>query len=80
MQILDHGMEVEAFEFLGVVECLAHRIGQSRVLVENLKVELVRPPITVRACPGVARERALAVTRHVLSDRVRLRIVSIRDK
>src|SRR5262249_21387347 len=28
MQILDHRMEVEAFEFLGVVERLTHRIGQ----------------------------------------------------
>ena len=35
MQVLDHGIQVEAFEFLSVVERLAHRIGQGGVLVEN---------------------------------------------
>ena len=55
MKVLDHGIEVEAFEFLGVVERLAHRIGQGGVLVENLKVQLVRPPVAV----GV-HDRALA--------------------
>jgi hypothetical protein len=72
MQIPDHAVQVEALEFLGVVECLAHRIGQGGVLVENLKVQLVRPPVTVRVCVRPARERALAVIRHVLSDRVPL--------
>ena len=40
VQVLDHRIEVEALEFLGVVERLAHRIGQGGVLVENLKVQL----------------------------------------
>ena len=60
MQVLDHGIQVEALEFLGVVERLAHRIGQGGVLVENLKVQLVRPPVAVRVSAGAARERALA--------------------
>ena len=47
MKVLDHGIQVEALEFLGVVERLAHRIGQGGVLVENLKVQLVRPPVPV---------------------------------
>ena len=49
MKVLDHGIQVEALEFLGIVERLAHRIGKVRVLVENLQVQLVRPPVTVRA-------------------------------
>ena len=60
MEVLDHGVEVEALEFLGVVERLAHRIGQGGVLVENLKVQLVRPPVTIRVCAAPARDRALA--------------------
>ena len=72
MKVLDHGIQVEALEFLGVVERLAHRIGQGGVLVENLKVQLVRPPVTVRVCAGPARERALAFACHVPSDRVPL--------
>jgi hypothetical protein len=38
MKILDHCIQVETLEFPGVVERLAHRIGQGRVLVENMKV------------------------------------------
>src|SRR4051794_32096360 len=62
MQVRDYGIQVEAVEFLGVIECLTHRIGEGRVLVENLNVQLVRPPVTVRA---PARERALAFTSRV---------------
>ena len=53
MEILDHGIEVEALEFLGVVERLTHRIGA----VETLKAQLVRPPVAVRVCLA---ERAFA--------------------
>src|SRR5207237_10594219 len=66
MEVLDHGIEVEAFEFPSVVERLPHRIGQAGMLVENLKVQLVRPPVTVRACAASARKRALAVAWHVV--------------
>ena len=48
MKVLDHGVEVEALEFLGVVELLAHRIGQGGVLMKDLKIQLIRPPVTVR--------------------------------
>ena len=65
LQVLDHGVEVEALELLGVVERLAHRIGQGGVLVENLNVQLVRPPVAVPVSVGPARERALALTFHV---------------
>src|SRR5215468_6364683 len=44
MQVLDYRVEVEALEFLGIVECLAHRIGQGGVLMENLNIQLARPP------------------------------------
>ena len=47
MEVLDHGIQVETLEFLGVVECLAHRIGQRRVLVEDLQVQLIRPPVSI---------------------------------
>ena len=46
MQVLDHGVEVEALEFLGVVERLAHRIGQVGVAMQHLDVE--RAPATSR--------------------------------
>ena len=72
MKILDHGIQVEALEFLGVVERPAHRIGQGGVPVENLKVQLVRPPVTNRVRAGPARHRALAFDFHVLSRSVRL--------
>src|SRR4029077_12518084 len=70
MQVFDHRVQVETLEFLGVVEPLAHRIGRGGVLVEDLKVQLVRPPVTVRVCADPARERALAFTCHVVYDRV----------
>ena len=60
MEVLDHGVEVEALEFLGVVERLAHRIGQGRALMETLKVELVRPPVAVRVRTAPADDWALA--------------------
>src|SRR5713226_2577112 len=52
MQVLDHGVQIEALELLSVVERLSHRIGQGRVLVQNLQVELVRPPARIRRGPS----------------------------
>ena len=49
MQVLDHGVEVEALELLGVVEILAHRIGQVGVAMEHLDAQCIRPPVAVRA-------------------------------
>ena len=47
MEILDHGIQVEALELLGVIERLAHGIGQGRVLVQDLQVQLIGPPVCV---------------------------------
>src|SRR5215467_4067037 len=57
MQLLDHGVEVEALELLGVIERRTHWIGQLGVAMENRNVQLVRPPVTV---PVSTRERAFA--------------------
>src|SRR5215472_5611070 len=72
MKILDHCVQVESLELLGVVELLAHGIGLEGVLVENLNVQLVRPPVTVR--PGY--ERAFARTFVSLCVHVSLRACS----
>ncbi len=58
-QILDHGTQVEALELLGIVERLAHWIGQRGMLVENLKVQPVRPPVPVGPGRSPVRDRAL---------------------
>ena len=63
-QVLDHRIEIKALEFLRIVERLAHRVGQGRMLVESLKVQLVRPPVTIRpAYTSRVHDRALAGTR-----------------
>ena len=59
MQIFDHGIQIETLEFLGVIELLAHRIGQGGVLVQDLQVQLIRPPVAVRGSGGAVVERAL---------------------
>ena len=60
MEVFDHGIEVEALEFLGVVELRVHRIGQGRMLVQDLQVDLVRPPFRIVGGPGRSViERAL---------------------
>ncbi len=46
-QVIFEGIEVEFFEFLGVVEGGAHGVSLGRVLVEDFQVELVGPPIAV---------------------------------
>ena len=73
MKVLDHSIQIEALEFLGVIERFAHRIGQGGVLVENLKVQLVWPPVTVCVCVAPARERALTSARVSLCVHVFLR-------
>src|SRR6266436_10321095 len=52
MQVLNHGVYIEALELLSVVERLSHRIGQGRIPVQNPQVELVRPPARVGRGPG----------------------------
>ena len=69
MQVPDDGVQVEGLELLGVVEVPAHRIGFRGVPVENLDVQLLRPPLAVPAPAAAASERALprlrVVTLHV---------------
>jgi hypothetical protein len=47
MEVLDHRIEIEAFELGRVVEVHAHRIGQFGVLVQDSEVEAVGPPMLV---------------------------------
>ena len=60
MQVFDHGLEVKGLELPGIVEILAHRIGQGGVPMQHLDVQCIRPPVAVRASAGAARERAFA--------------------
>ena len=46
-EIFDHGIQIEALEFLRVIELLAHGIGLGRVLVQNVYVEMIRPPVGI---------------------------------
>ncbi|MET3220545.1 hypothetical protein ABIF35_001332 [Bradyrhizobium japonicum] len=58
-QVLDDRVQVERLEFLGVVEFLAHRIGQAGILMQHLDAELGWPPIAVRRHAFSTRKRAL---------------------
>ena len=46
------GLDVEALELRAVVEALAQGVREGRVLVQDLQVELIRPPVLVRPRPG----------------------------
>ena len=65
-EVLLHRGEVELAEGLGVVEVGAQRVGRNGVLVKNLQVNLVGPPVTVgTATNGLLPEnRALAFALH----------------
>jgi hypothetical protein len=60
MQIPLHGVEIQLLELFGVVERLAQRIGKAGILVQNLDVELVGPPVAVRSAARRVRDRTLA--------------------
>ena len=47
-EVLLHGLQVETLELVCVVESLAHRIGLGGALVQDIEVQLVRPPVPVR--------------------------------
>src|SRR6185369_10836919 len=76
--VTPHGAEVESLELRGVVEVGAHRVGYRRVLLQNLQVELVRPPGSVPGALGrvrdaLGRERAAALALyrvHVANDSI----------
>jgi len=50
-----HRVEVELLEGLGIVEVFAERVFARRVLVQHAQVQLVRPPVAVRALAEVGR-------------------------
>ena len=53
-EIFLHRRQVEALELFGVVEVLAHGIGLGGMLVQEIELQLVRPPVAVRrAAAGV---------------------------
>src|ERR1700676_3558356 len=60
MQVLDHGVDVESFELLGIVERFAHWIGGGRVGMEHADIEVLWPPVAVLVSAGAPGERALA--------------------
>lgn len=68
-QVLLHGRQVQALEGLRIVEVRVHRIGLGRVLVQDLQVQLVGPPVTVgyAAAGSGMLERTLGFRRHVRS-------------
>jgi len=53
MKVLDHGIQVELFEFFSVIELLTHGIGLWGMLMQDLQVDLIWPPIDIRS--GLAR-------------------------
>jgi hypothetical protein len=71
-EILLYGRKVELLEFLGVVEILTQGIGLYGVLVQDMQVQLVRPPVSVRGAAagdllaGFTRDRARALVAHLL--------------
>ena len=52
MQVLDHGIQVETLEFFRIIKLLVHGIGQRGVLVKQLQIQLIRPPVRIRRSPG----------------------------
>ena len=55
LKVADDGVQVEALEFLDVVELLAHRIDEGRIVLQTLEIELLRPPVAVRERPHRVR-------------------------
>ncbi|MCY1429876.1 hypothetical protein D9M71_458080 [compost metagenome] len=67
VEVLDHRVEVEFLEFFRVVEIGAQRIAPRGVLMEDVQIELIGPPVCVGLSPAgrgvfAARERALRFT------------------
>ena len=45
MQVLDHGVQIKAFELIGVIKRFTHRVGLRGMLVQDVQLELIRPPV-----------------------------------
>ena len=54
LDVLLHGVEIEGLELFGVVERLAHRIARRVIRVEDVQVQLIRPPVAVRPAAGAS--------------------------
>ena len=63
--VLLQSLVVDALELLRVVELLAHRVGAGGMLVQEIDVQRVRPPVLVRlAAAGNVVKRALGLGCH----------------
>src|SRR5690606_4722089 len=51
-EIFFQGRIVKLLEFFGVVEILAHGIGFGGTLVEDVEIQLLGPPVSVRPTPA----------------------------
>src|ERR1700733_8018131 len=60
-EVLLQRVEIEGFELLGVIEVFVHRISARGIAVQDLQVQLIRPPPLVGLALGVRSvgERAL---------------------
>ena len=73
VDVLLERCHVQLLELFGIAEARAHRVRQGRVLMKDLQVQLVRPPVAVRSDRGRGRgagpvdDRALACGRAVIS-------------
>ncbi|MNP29378.1 hypothetical protein D3C76_1224000 [compost metagenome] len=47
IQVVFDRRKIQALERFGIIEALVHGVGQGRVLVQDLQIQLVRPPVTV---------------------------------
>jgi len=65
---LDRG-EIERLECGRVVEVVVHRVGLGRTLMQDVQVQLVRPPVLVRrttgCCVWILDHRAFAFVSHL---------------
>ena len=66
--------QVELLELLGVVEGLAHGVGQGGVLVKNVEIELVRPPVLVGPA-GMGRVRGRPMHHRALAQAGRFAVI-----
>ncbi len=66
VDVLLQGIQVQGLELLRVVEVGTHRVGERRVLLKDLQVQLMGPPVAVRPSLRLMGKRALARAFHSL--------------
>ena len=52
-EVILHGCQVEALELFSIVKTLTHRIGFGRMLMQDINVQLVWPPVLVRVATAL---------------------------